>query len=609
MEDLTHHIVSTIQKKIEAEGLTNRFFKVKSHSYADQNKRLCLNSDNCLLLEFATPHEEFPKLYRSSAYRLLALFNLHQETEFNPDLQYALKWLRYKDSIDRIVIWSTVEIDLKIVQILKDYGTDVLFVEVPDKKEIDDTKSVHHFIPIEGNNLTHSLRINLIAERLIKRLRKMFHLILSEIAAPIYQEHYSNAKVATREYMRFEADQINQLIKKLKGEGRNQIAIDVGCGTGRHSFPLARHFETVYAYDFSPNMINEANKTRKDNDAANLFFLINDFEYEELINEEQFYGKCDLVVASFGMGSYVEDTSFMLRRFYDWLKPGGWIFLSFYNGDSITFSIPSNWGDSSLSAQIDRENNSLEVHLTSKARFKIFCKVFDKGIEGEINRIFHIDSITTYPMIAAILPNNFLEHESEHSPLIVADRTLSEAKQSRHGYYATVTAHKPAQVTQGYANIQSLLTQSQAEYEIIRHRPVLSIEDVQKQLEKETAYSPKCLIKTILMNIRKTDDFIAILIQAEKRLNIEKIAELLGVNRYHINFAREKEIPRLGFPLGGIAPFGFEPNINIVKFVDTAIVNRRCQWFYTGIGDNRKTLKIKRQDFLKIIADYQRIDL
>jgi prolyl-tRNA editing enzyme YbaK/EbsC (Cys-tRNA(Pro) deacylase) len=90
---------------------------------------------------------------------------------------------------------------------------------------------------------------------------------------------------------------------------------------------------------------------------------------------------------------------------------------------------------------------------------------------------------------------------------------------------------------------------------------------------------------------------------------MDKLAELLGVNRYHINFASEKEILTIGFPLGGIAPFGFESNDNILKFVDTGIITHRCKWLYTGTGDNRKTLKIKRQDFLKIIADYRQEEL
>lgn len=599
------HVVATILDKFEAEGLTDRFFKVKPHSFFEAGQLLWLDSSNCLLLEFATPQEEFPDVYTASVYRLLIIFSLAQETEFSPVLQHAIGRLRYRDNIDRIVLWSAVEIDQNMIQILKDAQTDVIFMDIPSRKEALQTKSVSYFIPIEGNNLIYSLIINLIAERLIKRLRKMFHLVLSEIAAPIYEKHYSNAKIATREFMAFEQEKLNRLVKKLKSQGKNRVAIDVGCGTGRHSFSLARHFETVFAYDFSPNMIQEANKIRKDHDIRNLLFLINDFEYEKLIDENRFYGECDLIVASFGMASFIEDTSSMLRRFYDWLKPGGHIFLSFYNGDAVTFNVTPSWSDASLAAQIDRENNSLEVHLTYKTRFNIFCKVFDTGVEGAINRIFNVEAIVTYPMVMAILPNNLLENEFARSAFVAADRALADTQNSQHGYYTTVIAQKSDQAINGYLNVERTLQSCSADYEMIQHAPVLSFEDV----KKEIGYFPKCMIKTILINARKIDRFIAVLIQAEKRLDMDKLAELLGVNRYHINFASEKEILKIGFPLGGIAPFGFEPSVNILKFVDTAIVTQRCKSFYTGTGDNRKTLKIKRQDFLKIIADYRQVEL
>lgn len=605
MEVNVDHVVSTILDKFEAEGLTDRFFKVKPHSFDDAGQLLWLDSSNCLLLEFATPQEEFPDIYTASVYRLLIIFSLAQETEFSPALQHAIGRLRYRDNIDRIVLWSAVEIDQNMIQILKDAQTDVIFMDIPSRKEALQTKSVSYFIPIEGNNLIYSLIINLIAERLIKRLRKMFHLVLSEIAAPIYEKHYSNAKIATREFMEFEQEKLNRLVKKLKSQGKNRVAIDVGCGTGRHSFSLARHFETVFAYDFSPNMINEANKIRKDHDIRNLLFLINDFEYEKLIDENRFYGECDLIVASFGMASFIEDTSSMLRRFYDWLKPGGYIFLSFYNGDAVTFNVTPSWSDASLAAQIDRENNSLEVHLTYKTRFNIFCKVFDTGVEGAINRIFNVEAIVTYPMVMAILPNNLLENEFARSAFVAADRALADTQKSQHGYYTTVIAQKSDQAINGYRNVERTLQDCSADYEMIQHAPVLSFEDV----KKEIGYFPRCMIKTILINARKIDRFIAVLIQAEKRLDMDKLAELLGVNRYHINFASEKEILKIGFPLGGIAPFGFEPSAKILKFIDTAITTQRCKSFYTGTGDNRKTLKIKRQDFLNIVADYRQVEL
>lgn len=602
------HIVTTVERKFEAEGLVNQFFKLKPHSFIDSGGLLSLDAKSCLLLEFATPHEEFPDIYQSSVYRVLIIFNLHEETAFSPALQYAIARLRYRDNIDRIILWSTVEIDQNIIQLLKDTKVSIVLIEIPTKKEILKTRSISHFIPIEGDDLFYSLMVNIIAERLIKRLRKMFHLVFSEIAAPIFNKAYGKAKIATREFMEYESEKLNKLVKRLKHEGKNKIAIDVGCGTGRYSFVMARHFETVYAYDFSPNMIDEANKIRRENDIRNVLFLINDFEYEKLIDEKRFYGQCDLVIASFGMGSFVEDTNSMLRRFYDWLKPGGYVFLSFYNANSITLNVTPSWRDSALSAQIDKDNHSLEVNLTPKTRFSIFCKLFDEGVEGEINRIFNIDSIITYPMIMALLPNNLLENDFAHAAFVSADKTLAENKEGQNGYYAVVIAHKAPQSTTGYANVERILQTFQAEHEVLEHEPVLSIEDV----KREIGYFPKCMIKTVLISKKDADEHVAILVQSEKRLNMNQVAELLGFKgthyRYFIHFAREKEILRMGFPLGGVAPFGFEPSMNIQKYVDSAIISHRCKWLYTGSGDNRKTLKIKKQDFLKIIADYQRVD-
>lgn len=596
------HIVSTIEGKFEAEGLISRFFKLKPYHPIDNNRLLSLDTKNCLLLEFATPYEEFPDNYTSLVYRVLVIFSLHEETEFPPTLQFAFRRLR--DHSDRIVLWSTVDVDQNIVQLFKDARVDIIKTEIPTKEEVLKTRSINYFIPIEDSDLVYSLTINIIAERFIKRLRKLFHLVLSEIAAPIFNKSYGKTKIATREFMEYESEKLNKLIKKLKQEGKNQIAIDIGCGTGRHSFVMARHFETVFAYDFSPNMIDEANKMRRDQNIQNIYFLVNDIEYEKLIDEKQFYGQCDLVVASFGMGSFIEDTNSMLRRFYDWLKPGGYLFISFYNANSITLNVTPTWRDSSLVAQIDKENNSLEVNLTPKTRFNIFCKLFDTGIEGPINRIFNVDSVTTYPMIMALLPNNLLENEFAHAAFVSADRTLAENKEGQNGYYVIVTAHKPPQITTGYTNVEQILQAFNAEYEVLEHEPVLSMDDV----KREVGPFPKCIIKTILIRHKDTDEYVAVLLQSEKRLDINRVADLLGVNRYHIHFAREKEILRLGFPLGGIAPFGFEWGNTVHKYVDSAIISQRCKWLYTGVGDNRKTLKIKKQDFLRIIADYQRID-
>jgi ubiquinone/menaquinone biosynthesis C-methylase UbiE len=598
------HIVSTIKDKFEAEGLINKFFEIKPYHFPHVGNLLSLDGENCILLEFAKPYEEFPEIYKSPVYRLLTIFSLHQERHFSYELQHAIERLQYKENIDRIVLWSTLKLDEETLQSLKKISVDIIQVGIPSESEVLKTKSINYFIPIKEEDLIYSLKVNLVAERLIKRLRKMFHLVLSEISAPIYNKHYGRAKIATREFMNFEEDRLLKLVKKLKSEDRTKIAVDVGCGTGRHSFTLARHFEDIYGYDFSPNMIREANVIKKEKDIKNIFFSVSDFEYEKLTDENQLYGQCDLIVASFGMGSFVEDTASMLRRFNEWLRPGGYIFVSFYNANSITLNVTPSWRDSSLVAQIDKDNNSLEVNLTPKTRFNIFCKLFDEGVEGEINKIFNIDAIITFPMIMALLPNSLLEDEFAYNSFVFADRTLAENKDGKNGYYAIVIAHKTHREATGYANVEQLLTVQEAEYSFIDHEPVLSMEDVKKTI----GYFPNCMIKTLIFNNKKTGEFIVLLLHSEKRVDKAKVAAMLGVSAYQLKFATEKEVLQLGFPVGGIAPFGFESEVPLLKFVDRAIVDQDCEWLYTGTGDNRKTLKIKPSDFFALIADYQQIE-
>jgi 2-polyprenyl-3-methyl-5-hydroxy-6-metoxy-1,4-benzoquinol methylase len=608
MEVKTYQIVSTIKNKFFAEGLT-RFFTIRSYNFSTSGGNLALDNENCILLEFPTPYEDFPDSYQSPTYRLLIIFSLHQETEFAPPLQTSLRKLQDKDNIDRIILWSTVTVDQYILENLKTINIDLIFVHIPPLDEVRKARTVTYFVPIEGGDLDYSLRINWIAEKLIKRLKKMFHLVLSEVSAAIYDQHYGKTKIATHAAMEFEERQLTKLLKRFqKAKTPRDLAIDIGCGTGRHSFPLARFFDEVYAYDFSPRMIKEANDRKRRDDITNIIFSVNDFEYEKFLEENDLCGMCDLIVASFGMGSYIEETPEMLRRFYNWLKPDGYVFLSFYNANSITLNVTPNWRDVSLTAQVDKENQSLEVSLTPKTRFNIFCKLFDEGTRGEINKIFDIDEIVTYPTIMALLPNSLMESELARDFFERVDEVIARDHESHFaqlGYYVTVIAQKVDRITNSYLNLQQILHQHGAEYELLDHAPVLSVEDVRREIGNW----PGCIIKTIIFKNVKTDQFIAVSVPAEKQVDKAKIAQEFGIGSNKIKFATEKEVLKLGFPVGGVAPFGFEQNdeVQIISYLDAAIAQQSCDWFYTGAGDNRKTLKIRPRDFLAITTGYRRL--
>jgi ubiquinone/menaquinone biosynthesis C-methylase UbiE/prolyl-tRNA editing enzyme YbaK/EbsC (Cys-tRNA(Pro) deacylase) len=607
MKISTPYIVSTIKTKFQAEGLI-RFFTIRPYSFCASGGLLRLDVDNCILLEFDTPHEEFPEIYKSPVYRLLVIFSLCEETQFSPALQSTLRRIQDKDNIDRIVLWSTAAIDQYTVQLLKTCNTDIVSVAIPSPNDVRKAKTLTYFVPTEEGDLEYCLTLNLVAESLIKRLKKMFHLVLSEVGAAIYNKYYAKTKVATSSAMEFEETKLIELVRRLKAEGKDQVAIDIGCGTGRHSFILSKFFDEVYAYDFSPRMIYEANIRKREEDITNVIFSVNDFEYEKFLEENDFWGRCDLVVAPFGMGSFIEETPAMLRRFYNWLKPDGYVFLSFYNANSITLNVTPNWRDISLAAQVDKDNNSLEVSLTSKTRFNVFCKLFDEGTRGEINKIFNINDTITFPTIMALLPNSLLENELARGFFKRADEVIANDQQSQFtqlGYYVTVIAHKVESLTNGYFNIEQILRTANPDHEVLDHKPVLSTEEMMQTMN----YPPDCVIKTIIFKNIKTEEFIAIAVLAEKQVNKTKIATALEINPNKIKFATEKEVLSIGFPVGGVAPFGFEENVSMTKFLDIAIINSSCEWLYTGMGDNRKTLKIKTQDFLKITSSYRRIEL
>src|SRR5690349_1685342 len=109
----------------------------------------------------------------------------------------------------------------------------------------------------------------------IWKTHKEEHLALSAAAADKYDEIYEHANFATGSYMRYELEVIEKSIQEAPSLS---LAIDLGCGTGRDSFALSKHFVQVYAYDFSPEMIRVANKNKMLRRAGNVLFEARDIE-------------------------------------------------------------------------------------------------------------------------------------------------------------------------------------------------------------------------------------------------------------------------------------------------------------------------------------------
>lgn len=64
------------------------------------------------------------------------------------------------------------------------------------------------------------------------------------------------------------------------------VGVDFGCGIGRHTFPLAKYFETVMGVDVSNGMLEQARIIAKDRKVRNIQFIQNDafFDSNELVD-------------------------------------------------------------------------------------------------------------------------------------------------------------------------------------------------------------------------------------------------------------------------------------------------------------------------------------
>ena len=597
--------ISLVLRKNFKESRLNKFFEVDSN-YSFNSELLKLTVTNSIKIDFYTNTKE-PK------FNLLLILSLCNEENYSHKLLNELKQISERN-IDKILIWSINDVPTEVIEALKSSNSSIICLSY---KEISDIYVINNFFPIDSNNYEYAVLVNKVCNLIIKRLYKFFHLVLSEIAAPTYNTDYGKTKIATNAIMQYEEKILRRVISRRrylweKNDKYLKIAVDVGCGTGRHSFILSSDYDEVYGFDFSPKMIEESNKEKKMKNIENTIFSVSDLEYENIVYESKFKGEVDLIVASFGMGSFIENTPKILRRYYEWLRPGGELFISFYNRNSILLQLIPNWRDTSLSAHLDVDNSTLSVRLSPDIVFQIYCKPYDEKIHGMISKIFEVNEIFTYPTTMALLPNSLLQDPKAFEIFSKIDNDIAQDTRFNSGHYVIAIAKKlnPDEPL-GYKTIIKLLKEYKANYEILTHDLVLSMDDVKKILGEFKG----CMIKTIIFKDRKNEKYIVVSLSSEKRVDKNSLIEYLNkhfndwsskvVPRY-LQFATEREVLGLGFPIGGISPLGIniQSKYEVIKILDEDLIKSQAEWLYMGIGDNKKTLKIKKSDFVEITKDY-----
>ena len=479
-----------------------------------------------------------------------------------------------------------------------------------------------YFVPSDHDRLD-VVEANCYAAALMEHMGKLFHVVLADLAAPAYDERYGQAAFGTERAMAFEEDLLGSTIARMDA---TNLAVDLGCGTGRHTFQLAERFHHVVGYDFSAGMIRVANEKKRqaiveEARPLSLEFEVRDVEEQPLQFESE---SIDLVVGCFGMGSFLQEPVPFLAGVKEQLRPGGKLLLSFYNADALVYQAPPPWRDTGLSAALVRDRDELEVTLPDGERFRIFCRAYAYDLlKGQLSRLFDSVQIWSCPAFAAFLPADFFVNGASsavaRNVIASVDRNLATRADLPIGAYFTVLCTKESEeVIAGTSRVASRdvlslrgeveliaeLNRRAVEYTLVDHRRVRNIDDVRRELGGNGTN----LVKAILIVTKDNDDPVVLVLQGSKRLDIDKVSRWLSLTSRQWRFATQKEVRGVyGLEIGGVPPFGYKSGVRVV--FDAALARQAD--VICGVGNPQRSVSLRVADLIGIaqaeIADISAI--
>jgi prolyl-tRNA editing enzyme YbaK/EbsC (Cys-tRNA(Pro) deacylase) len=264
--------------------------------------------------------------------------------------------------------------------------------------------------------------------------------------------------------------------------------------------------------------------------------------------------------------------------------------------------VTPNWRDTSLSAHLDTDTDTLRVELSPKTVFHIYCRPYAPDVQSAILEGFDILEITTFPTLMALMPNSLLQSEKALGIFRFVDETLAEHKDYRYGHYVTVVARRRSgPASDALQRVELRLIEQQARFEFIDHPPVVSSEEVTRYVDMSDGLA----IKTLLFRRHDDRKLVAVVVPARLRVDVTNLARRVGVRK--LFFASDRDVLATGFPLGGIAPFGFLDGTVERFFVDERVLKTNSEWIYTGSGDSGRTLRVNKEDLAAILVDYEEI--
>ncbi len=100
---------------------------------------------------------------------------------------------------------------------------------------------------------------------------------------------------------------------------KDDVVVDLGCGTGALTLPIAEKAQTVIAVDISDEMLQELRNKAKASGMTNISVVSDAIEKLTLKPES-----IDVIVTNYALHHLRDpDKALVVQRAYDWLKPGG----------------------------------------------------------------------------------------------------------------------------------------------------------------------------------------------------------------------------------------------------------------------------------------------
>ena len=250
---------------------------------------------------------------------------------------------------------------------------------------------------------------------------------LTALVAERYDERDPTRKRASHAAAAFEMELLRADAAAAVDKGR---ALDLGCATGRVALELSRSFVSVGGYDLSQAMVAVAQAKAEAAGVVNAGFAELNLDTQPLPDLD---GSVSFVAMNLGTASDVTDVGHVLGEIARVLKPGGRFFLTFYNSEALLYKMGFLPWVASLEAAVNPYTNCLDVKIGDETMAVHAQLQSEADVRALMPAGLTIDSVMSFPQIAAILPDEVLADDKVRATIDRLDRELARGAEGAHG--------------------------------------------------------------------------------------------------------------------------------------------------------------------------------